>query len=55
VSKRLLPDEAYAYPDGRNIRIAELEAEAVMLRAVLEVARKRLSRCKCEKKKGRKP
>lgn len=49
MTKRPLRDYLYCWVDGRNDRIQELEAEAVMLRAVLETARKRLSKCKCQK------
>ncbi len=50
MSKRTLPDWQYAHPDGRNQRIKELEAQLVILRGVIEVARKRLA--KYEKKKA---
>jgi hypothetical protein len=52
VSKRPLPDWHYAYPDGRNERIKELEAEVVMLRAFLKTAKARLA--KYERKRGKK-
>lgn len=40
----------YKYEDERNVRIRELEAEVVMLRALLVGYRKRLA--KYERKKG---
>jgi hypothetical protein len=54
MSKRDMPDYMYQMPDGRNLRIAELEAEVAMLRASIAFAKGRAKPCEPKKKRAKK-